>query len=394
VASLRTALCHLLGVDYPVLSAGIGAGARAELVGAVSHAGGFGVLGASGMPPDAIRAEIERIRTLTQRPFGINVIIAEDSGADLEEDRRFFLAQFRAAAEEGAAAIVLFWGDPAPFVEEAHAWGLDVLIQVGSVQEAEAAVAAGVDAVIAQGVEAGGHVRGTTSIWELVPMTAAAVSPVPVLASGGIGDGAGLARALTLGAQGVSLGTRFVASDEANVHPEYKRRIVSSVAADTVYTADLYDVWWPDAPHRTLRNRNFEEWHAAGRPPPGTRPGEGTFIGAGLPSPVRSWTGLAMQRGWRLRTSTETSTTPRSGQASRALSSTTSSRQARYFSSSFAMPRPRSPRPSSWRVLPAHTLNGGASSWFAHCQVPPTLRSPQCDAPRSSRVDERGTWKT
>lgn len=279
VASLRTALCHLLGIDYPVLSAGIGAGARAELVAAVSHAGGFGVLGASGMPPDAIRAEIERIRTLTRCPFGINVIIAEDSAADLEEDRRFFLAQFRAAAEEGAAAIVLFWGDPAPLVEEAHAWGLEVLIQVGSVQEAEAAVAAGVDAVIAQGVEAGGHVRGTTSIWELVPMTVAAVSPVPVLASGGIGDGAGLARALTLGAQGVSLGTRFVASDEANAHPEYKRRIVSSVAADTVYTADLYDVWWPDAPHRTLRNRTFEEWHAAGRPPPGTRPGEGTFIG-------------------------------------------------------------------------------------------------------------------
>jgi NAD(P)H-dependent flavin oxidoreductase YrpB (nitropropane dioxygenase family) len=94
-----------------------------ELVAAVSHAGGFGVLGASGMPPDAIRAEIERIRTLTRRPFGINVIVAEDSAANLEKDRGSFQAQFRAAAEEGAAAVVLFWGDPAPFVEEAHAWG-------------------------------------------------------------------------------------------------------------------------------------------------------------------------------------------------------------------------------------------------------------------------------
>ena len=107
----------------------------------------------------------------------------------------------------------------------------------------------------------------------------AAVAPVPVLASGGIGDRAGLARALSLGAQGVSLGTRFVASDEANVHPAYKRRIVESSAADTVYTADLYNVGWPDAPHRTLRNRTFEEWQAAGRPKPGERPGEGTIVG-------------------------------------------------------------------------------------------------------------------
>jgi nitronate monooxygenase len=100
-----------------------------------------------------------------------------------------------------------------------------------------------------------------------------------VVASGGVGDGAGLARALSLGAGGVSLGTRFVASDEANAHPEYKRRIVASTASDTVYTHDLYDVWWPDAPHRTLRNRTYDEWEAAGRPRSGSRPGEGTAIG-------------------------------------------------------------------------------------------------------------------
>jgi NAD(P)H-dependent flavin oxidoreductase YrpB (nitropropane dioxygenase family) len=100
-----------------------------------------------------------------------------------------------------------------------------------------------------------------------------------VLASGGIGDGAGVARALGLGAQAVSLGTRFVASDEACVHPEYKRRVVASSAEDTVYTADLYDVGWPGAPHRTLRNKTFDEWDAAGRPASGTRPGERTIIG-------------------------------------------------------------------------------------------------------------------
>jgi len=272
VPNLRTAVCDLLGIAHPVVLGGMGTGTSVELVAAVSNAGGFGVLGASGMQPDAIREDARHTRRLTDQPFGINVIIAEDPAADAEEDRQFFLAQIRMAGDENVAAVVFFWGDPAPYVETAHAVGVKVLIQVGSVEEAEAAAAAGVDAVIAQGVEAGGHVRGTTSIWELLPQTVEAISPVPVLASGGIGDGAGLARALSLGAHGVSLGTRFVASDEANVHPEYQRRIVASTAADTVYTADLYDVWWPDAPHRTLRNKTFDEWDAAGRPPPGERP--------------------------------------------------------------------------------------------------------------------------
>lgn len=276
---LRTPLCDRLGIEYPILSAGIGAGARAELVAAVSGAGGFGVLGASGVPPDLLAREVARTRSLTDRPFGINIIIALDPAADPEQDRRFFVDQIRAAASEGAKAVALFWGDPSPFVGEAQALGLRLLIQVGSVEEAEKAAAAGVDAVIVQGVEAGGHVRGTTSIWQLVPAAVEAVAPVPVLASGGIGDGGGLAQALALGAQGVSLGTRFVASDEANVHPEYKRRIVESTAEDTVYTDDLYDVWWPDAPHRTLRNRTFAEWEAARRPPSGHRPGEGSIVG-------------------------------------------------------------------------------------------------------------------
>jgi NAD(P)H-dependent flavin oxidoreductase YrpB (nitropropane dioxygenase family) len=276
---LRTPLCDLLGIEYPILSAGMGAGARAELVAAVSGAGGFGVLGASGMPPDVLHREVARTRGLTDRPFGINIIVADDPYVDLEEDRRSFLEQIGAAADAGATAVVLFWGDPSPFVDHAHTCGLKVLVQVGSAEEAHSAAAAGVDAVIAQGVEAGGHVRGTTSVWVLVPAVVEAVRPVPVLASGGIGDGHGVARALALGAQGVSLGTRFVASDEANVHPEYKRRIVASTAEDTIYTEDLYDVWWPNAPHRTLRNRTFAEWDAAGRPPSGTRPGEGTIAG-------------------------------------------------------------------------------------------------------------------
>ena len=274
------------GIEYPVFSVGFGAGARAELVAAVSNAGGFGVLGASGVPPELLAREVTRTRALTDHPFGINIIVADDPGSEPEEDRQFFSAQIRASADEGSAAVVLFWGDASPYVRVAHDAGVKVLIQVGSVEEAVGAAEAGVDAVIAQGVEAGGHVRGSTSIWELLPATVEAVVPLPVLASGGIGDGAGLARALELGAQGVSLGTRFVASDEANVHDGYKRRVVESTAEDTVYTADLYDVWWPNAPHRTLRNRTYAEWDAAGRPAPGARPGEGAIVGT-----RRSYTG-------------------------------------------------------------------------------------------------------
>ena len=271
---LRTPLCHELGIEYPIFSAGIGHAAGPELVAAVSNAGGFGVLGASGMAPDEMGRLIQLVHELTRLPFGVNIIIEETE----EGDRAWLLDAVAAAGAHGAAAVMLFWGDPSPYVQVAHRDQVKVFIQVGSVDEAVRAAEAGVDAVIAQGIEAGGHVRGTTSIWELLPATIDAVKPLPVLASGGIGDGAGVARALQMGAQGVSLGTRFVASDECWVHLAYKQRVVQSTAAATVYN-ELYDVWWPNAPHRTLRNKTFAEWDAAGRPPPGQRPGEGTSIG-------------------------------------------------------------------------------------------------------------------
>jgi NAD(P)H-dependent flavin oxidoreductase YrpB (nitropropane dioxygenase family) len=280
VASVRTPLCDALGIDYPILSVGFCESAGPELVAAVSAAGGCGVLGGSGLPAAEIRKRIGRVRELTDRPFGVNVIIAafEHPGAS-PEDRALVGEEIDAAVQARVPLIVLFWGDPAPCVKAAHRHGVKVFVQVGSVPEAQAAAAAGVDAVIAQGIEAGGHVRGMTSIWELLPTVADTVRPVPVLASGGIGDGAGLARALRLGAQGVSLGTRFVASDEAWIHPVYKQRVVDSTAADTFY-GDLFDVWWKDAPHRVLRhNKTFAEWDAAGRPPRGDRPGERTPIG-------------------------------------------------------------------------------------------------------------------
>src|SRR5256886_10217109 len=269
--ALRTPLCRELGMEYPIFSAGIGSAAGPALAAAVSKAGGFGVLGASGMPSDELGRQVAAVRGLTTKPFGVNIIIAEvDPG-----DREWLVGAVGAASALHVAAVVLFWGDAAPYVEHAHRYGVKVFLQVGSVDEARAAAAAGVDAVIAQGVEAGGHVEGTTSIWTLLPAVVEAITPRPALASGGIGDGAGIARAIGLGAQGVSLGTRFVASDEFSAHPAYKQRIVEGTASDTVPN-ELYDVWWPNAPHRTLRNKTLAAWEAAGRPPSRHPPGQRT----------------------------------------------------------------------------------------------------------------------
>lgn len=278
---LRTPLCDVLGIDVPIFSVGFAMSATPELVAAVSNAGGCGVLGggSGALSFEELARRVRRVRELTDRPFGLNMIIAALDFPDATgEVREWVHARIELALEERVPVLVLFWGDPAPFVEPAHRQGTKVFVQVGSLEEAQAAAAAGVDAVIAQGIEAGGHVRGTTSIWELLPAVVEAIAPVPALASGGIGDGAGIARALELGAQGVSLGTRFVASEEAWIHPVYKQRVVESRAEDTFY-GELFDVGWPGAPHRVLRNSTFAEWDAAGRPPSGERPGEGTVIG-------------------------------------------------------------------------------------------------------------------
>jgi NAD(P)H-dependent flavin oxidoreductase YrpB (nitropropane dioxygenase family) len=161
-----------------------------------------------------------------------------------------------------------------------------VAVQVGSPAAAVAAAEAGVDVVIAQGVEAGGHVVARTGLFVNLPRIVDAVAPLPVVASGGIADGRGLAAALALGAAGISIGTRFLASEESFVHEEYKRRVVEAGDESTVYTEDLFDVFWRDVPHRTLRGRTYAEWDAAGRPPSGERPHEGEPIGTSR-SPFR-----------------------------------------------------------------------------------------------------------
>jgi len=266
---LKTGVCERLGIEHPIFSVGFGPGAGPELVAAVSNAGALGVLGGGGsLPLPYLREQIRRVRALTTKPFGVNVILVRVEEGPIE-----------ACIDEGVPLLVFFWGDPRPYVEPAHRNGVRVAIQVGSVREAVAAADAGVDFVIAQGLEAGGHVSGTTALSVLVPAVVDAISPVPVIASGGVADGRGLVAAISLGAQGVSMGTRFVASQEAFVPGLYKERIVSATAEDTVYAEDLFDVGWENAPHRVLRNAIVSEWEAAGKQQSGRRPGEGTIVG-------------------------------------------------------------------------------------------------------------------
>jgi NAD(P)H-dependent flavin oxidoreductase YrpB (nitropropane dioxygenase family) len=263
---LQTTFCRELGIEYPIFSVGFGAGAGPELAAAVSNAGGLGVLGTTDLA--SISRRIARVRELTSRPFGVNVVLAVRDAATVD-----------ALIAEAPPVLVLFWGDPVPWVEKAHRQGTRVLIQVGSVDEARAAADAGVDAVIAQGFEAGGHVRGSTALSVFVPEVAEAVRPLPVIASGGVATGRGLVAALALGAQGVSMGTRFVACTETFAAQEFKERVVSGTAEDTVYAEALFDNGWPAAPHRALRNAIVAEWEKAGKPPSGKRGGEGQAVG-------------------------------------------------------------------------------------------------------------------
>jgi NAD(P)H-dependent flavin oxidoreductase YrpB (nitropropane dioxygenase family) len=268
---LQTPFCRALGIEHPILSVGFAASAGPALAAAVSNAGACGVLGSGGLSVNSLRARIRETRALTSRAFGVNVVLEITRDGIVE-----------ACIEEAVPLLVLFWGDPAAWVADAHRGGTKVLIQVGSVKEAVAAAEAGVDGVIAQGSEAGGHIRGSSALTTVLPAIVQAVAPLPVLASGGIATGSGIIAALALGGQGVSLGTVFVASDEADIALDYKRRIVQSGAEDTVYCEDLFDAGWPNAPHRVLRNEAVKRWEAAGRPALGQRSDEHMPIGTVL----------------------------------------------------------------------------------------------------------------
>jgi NAD(P)H-dependent flavin oxidoreductase YrpB (nitropropane dioxygenase family) len=251
---LRTQLCQQLDIEVPVLGAPMGPEiASLELAAAISNGGGLGIISFGGYAPPALRERIRRMRELTSRPFGVNVIL---EGPHMPVPEAAFVD---ACIEDRVPLLSLFWGDPRPYVERAHRAGVKVCDQVGSVSAAKRAKDAGVDFIIAQGVEAGGHIAGTVTTMVLTPRVVETVAPTPVVAAGGIADGRGLAAALALGAQGVLIGTRFIASAESYAHDLYKSKLLAACEEDTVRTT-LFGNGWPNAYVRTLRTPFVERW--------------------------------------------------------------------------------------------------------------------------------------
>lgn len=281
MTSLRTPICDLLDISVPIFAAGMGGVALAPLAGAVSAAGGFGTLGATFHTPAALREEIRAVRRITDRPFGVGLMIPNDIPVDLAARNvpplpdfladmlpevaglagdppppltlELARAQVDVALDARAPVIVCGLGTPEWLVGRAHAVGTKVFSVVGSLRQAKRLARIGVDGIIAQGMEAGGHV-GTVTTLVLVPQVVRAVD-VPVLAAGGIVDGGGVAAALACGAQGAWIGTRFLATHEATAHANHKQRIVEAEEDGTVVSR-----CYTGKPSRVLRNRFTDRW--------------------------------------------------------------------------------------------------------------------------------------
>ena len=264
---MKNKLCNILNIEKPIISAPMGGAAGPDLVAAVSNAGGFGAIPLWTQSFEQVREGIAQVRALTDRNFAVNLNL----GFPYEDS-------LQACIQERVFAVSLFWGNEPSAIEAAKEGGLVVFASVGTALEAKLAADAGADVIVAQGWEAGGHVWGNVATMALVPAVVDAVD-VPVVAAGGIADGRGLAAALMLGASGAWIGTRFLASNEATIHETYQQGILSASESQTDQYHDLYDLGWPNAPHRVLSNSTSKKWKSAGNPPTGDRPNEGEIVG-------------------------------------------------------------------------------------------------------------------
>jgi enoyl-[acyl-carrier protein] reductase II len=253
---MRTPLCGLLGIDVPIIQASIGPWSSAELTAAVCATGALGSLGTAVRSPADVAGDIARVRVLTDRPFAVN-----HTARPLDEEA------FRLTLEARPRVVSFAVGRSRELVERAHDAGCLFMQQVHTAAQAEEAAGFGVDVIIAQGGEAGGF-GGTVSTMALVPQVVDAVAPVPVVAAGGIADGRGLAAALALGAEGVNIGTRFLASKEANVAEAWQDAIVHASSEDAVKLEFADEVFPPAGPGgygtrpRALRTPFVDEWNA------------------------------------------------------------------------------------------------------------------------------------
>ncbi len=254
------------GISLPIVQGPMGGVAGPELVAAVSNAGGLGMLPVWTSPAGAVAAELARTRSLTALPFGVNL------RADLLQ-----FDHLQAALDAGASVIHLFWGDPTPCAPRIHQGGARLVATVGDAEAARQALDAGAAALIAQGVEAGGHVLSEIPLRSLLEQVLAVAGQVPVIAAGGLVDAEDVAQMVRLGAAGALLGSRFVVTRESLAHPDYKQALIDA-DDDATARSECFEIGWPEAPHRHLRNATFRAWDEAGRPGPGDRPGEGDVV--------------------------------------------------------------------------------------------------------------------
>lgn len=240
---MKTRVTELLQIEYPVIQGGMAWVAEHHLAAAVSEAGGFGLIGAASAPPEIVREEIRKAKELTDKPFGVNIMLLNPNADEVA----------KIVVEEGIQAVTTGAGNPEKYMPMWKEAGVKVIPVVASVAMAKRMERYGADAVVAEGMEAGGHIGNQTTM-ALIPQIVDAVN-IPVIAAGGIGDGRGIAASFMLGAEGVQMGTRFVVANESIVHENYKNRIVKAKDIDSVVTGQS-----TGHPVRCLRNQMTKEY--------------------------------------------------------------------------------------------------------------------------------------
>ena len=240
---MKTKVTELLQIEYPIIQGGMAWVAEHHLAAAVSEAGGFGLIGAASAPPEIVREEIRKAKELTDKPFGVNIMLLNPNADEVA----------KIVVEEGIQAVTTGAGNPEKYMPMWKEAGVKVIPVVASVAMAKRMERYGADAVVAEGMEAGGHIGNQTTM-ALIPQIVDAVN-IPVIAAGGIGDGRGVTASFMLGAEGVQMGTRFVVADESIVHDNYKDRIVKAKDIDSVVTGQS-----TGHPVRCLRNQMTKEY--------------------------------------------------------------------------------------------------------------------------------------
>ncbi len=267
-------LCNLLRIDHAIIQAPIGSATTAQLAAAVSNAGALGTLSLSWRTLQETRQILKQTSALTRRPYGVNLVLTADQSERLS-----------ISLDAGIRIIWTFWGRPNRYVSQVHSAGALLMHSAGSLPEALDAAEAGVDVLVLQGVEAGGHVRGSEPAIDLLHQVKEQISDVPLVLAGGLAARSDVQTAAAAGADGVCLGTRFVCASEANAAPLYQQAIIDAGEGGTLLS-ELFDKGWPNARHRVIRNTTTAMWEAAGCPSSGQRPGEHQQVAttaAGLP---------------------------------------------------------------------------------------------------------------